>query len=69
MHESGQIGQLPVPDADRSSRPLDKLLGGGGVGGGLQKIFFRPLGPHSGLKIGKRGSRAPPVDPAPVTEH
>ena len=59
MHESGQIGQLPVPDADRSSRPLDKLLGGGGVGGGLQKIFFRPLGPHSGLKIGKR-------DPGPL---
>ena len=68
MHESGQIGQLPVTDPDRSSRPLDKLWGGG-VGGGLQKIFFRPLGPHSGLKIGGRESRAPPVDPAPVTEH
>ena len=59
MHESGQIGQLPVV----------VVVGGGGVGGGLQKIFFRPLGPHSGLKIGGRGSRAPPVDPAPVTEH
>ena len=56
MHESGQIGQLPVLDPDRSSRPLDKLWGGGG----LPKIFFRPLGPHSGLKIGgHRGTGAP----------
>ena len=57
MYESGQIGQLPVPDPDRSSRPLDKLWGGGG--GGLQKIFFRPFGPHSGLKIGGAGTPGP----------
>ena len=54
MHESGQIGQLPVLDPDRSSRPLDKLWGGG-----LQKIFFRPFGPHSGLKIGEAGTPGP----------
>ena len=40
-----------------SSRPLDK-------GEGLQKNFFRPLGPQSGLKI-KWGQvpLAPPLDP------
>ena len=27
----------------------------GGVGGGLQKIFFRPFKPHFGLKIGGGG--------------
>ena len=58
MHESGQIGQLPVLDPDRSSRPLDKLWGGG-VGGGVQKIFFRPFGSHSGLKIGGAGTPGP----------
>ena len=44
MHESGQIGQLPVLDPDRSSRPLDKLWGGGGGGGGAgaKKYFFGP---------------------------
>ena len=61
MYESGQIGQLPVMDPDQSSRPLDKLWGGGGgaVGSGLQKIFFRPFGSHSGLKIGGAGTPGP----------
>lgn len=39
MHESGQIGQLPVPDPDRSSRPLDKLWGWGGGGRSPKNIF------------------------------
>ena len=44
MHESGQIGQLPVPDPDRSSRPLDKLWGRGGGGGGRSpKNIFSAL--------------------------
>ena len=56
-----------------ASRPSD---GGGGHpdseirggGGGLQKIFFGPFGPHFGIKIrraggGRRALRAPPVDP------
>jgi len=58
---AGQIGQLPVPDADRSSRPLDKLQGGVGGGGGSPKNVFRPFGPHSGLNI--RGAGTP--DPSP----
>ena len=44
MHESGQIGQLLVPDPDRSSRPLDKLWGGGGWGAVSKKYFFGPSG-------------------------
>ena len=56
------------------SRPSAKGGGGsgaviqtpkqGGGGGGLQKIFFRPFGPHFGLKI--RWALAPltpPLDP------
>ena len=44
MHESGQIGQLPVLDPDRSSRPLDKLWGGGGGRGGRSpKNIFSAL--------------------------
>ena len=39
MHESGQIGQLPVLDPDRSSRPLDKLGGRGGGGRSPKNIF------------------------------
>ena len=37
-------------------------------GAGLQKNFFRPLGPHFGRKItGSRASRAPPLDlPLPL---
>ena len=49
-----------VGDAGRSSRPLNKE----GGGGGLPKIFFRPFGPHFGLKI--RWALAPltpPLDP------
>ena len=74
-YESGEISQLPVPDPDLEirRRPEDKLAGGGGGGGGcdgLQKIFFRPFGPQSGLKIRwGRGPWVPPLDPAPVTEH
>ena len=64
------------------SRPSDKVGGGGGGRGGrssrlwdkggasLQKKFFRPFGPHFGLKIrggggGCKGAgpRAPPLDP------
>ena len=70
MHESGQIGQLPVPDADRSSRPLDKLWGRGGVGGRCPKNIFSALrASFWSENRGGRGPRAPPVDPAPVTEH
>ena len=44
-------------------RSWDK--GGGGVGGGLQNIFFQPFGPQSGLKIGGgagTGPQAPLLD-------
>jgi len=35
-----------------------------GEGGGLQNIFFRPLGPQFGLKIKEvQVPRAPPLDP------
>ena len=49
--------------------------GGGGAGGGhpdheirgwpgLKKFFFRPFGPHFGLKIkGDPGPPGPPLDP------
>ena len=29
----------------------------------LQKNFFRPFGPHFGLKNKEAGARAPPLDP------
>ena len=38
--------------------------GGGGVGGGLQKILFRPFKPHFGLKI-RGGGGAGPLGPFP----
>ena len=42
------------------SGPLDK----GGEGGGLQKNFFWPFGPHFCRKIrGAAPPRAPPLDP------
>ena len=49
-----------VPD------PLDKAgggRGGGKVGAGLQKHFFRPFRPQFRLKIRGRGPRVPPLDP------
>ena len=46
----------PVPDPDLEIRK--------GVGGGFQRIFFRPFWPQFGLKI--RG-RAPPLDLPLVT--
>ena len=72
-YESGEISQLPVPDPDLEirRRPEDKLEegGGGGRGGGdgLQKIFFRPFGPQSGLKI--RWGRAGDPGPLPLIRH
>ena len=51
------------------SRPSDKGGGGGHPdpeirGARPQKICFRPLGPHFGLKIrGGHVPRAPPLDP------
>ena len=59
---------LPVANLDlqimgegvgRSSRPWDK-----GGGGGL-KIFFRPFGPHFGIKI--RGAGSPGPSPGSAT--
>ena len=52
--------------------PDFQIRGGGGgnpdpeiTGGpGLQKIFFRPFGPHFGLKI-RRGGGADPLGPSP----
>ena len=38
------------------SGQIGQLPGGGG---GLPKIFFRPFGPHSGLKIGGAGTPGP----------
>ena len=47
-----------VPD------PLDKAegVGGGRVGAGFQKHFFRPFRPQFRLKIRGRGPRVPPLD-------
>ena len=48
-----------VGEAGRSSRPLNKE-----GGGGLQNIFFRPFGPHFGLKIRwALAPMTPPLDP------
>ena len=49
-----------VPD------PLDKAGGwggGGGLGAGFQKHFFRPFRPQFRLKIRGRGPRVPSLDP------
>ena len=50
------------------SRLSDKAGGGGGHpdpeitgGAGLQKIFFRPFGPHFGLKIRRGGGPPGPL--------
>ena len=57
----------------RDSRPLDKTGGGESSrpwdeGGHRSQTFFRPFGPHFGLKI--RGGRAPRVlSPGSVTEN
>ena len=55
------------------SRPSDKRGGGAGhpdpeIGGGVaSKKFFRPFGPHFGLKIGGWAPRAPPLYPPQLT--
>ena len=50
------------------SRPSNKGGGGGGggAGGRIQKKFFWPFGPQSGLKIRGGGQipQAPPLDPS-----
>ena len=45
----------------------DPAIRGGGGGGAVSEIFFRPLGPQFGLKIrGRPGT--PGSSPGPVTE-
>ena len=59
MHESGQIGQLPVLDPDRSSRPLDKLWGGGGGGRSPKNIFSALRASFWSENRGGRGAGTP----------
>ena len=47
-----------MPDPDLEIREARSFRPPGGVGGGLQKFFFRPFKPHFGLKI--RRGRGPP---------
>ena len=49
----------------KGKKNRDLMIGWGG--GGLQKIFFRPFGPHFGLKIRGEGPGHPGPPPGSAT--
>ena len=58
---------LSLPSWCEGKGRIETLWLGRGVGGGLQKIFFRPFEPHFGLKIRGEGPGHPGPPPGSAT--